>query len=309
MYIAGTRARSNQTTTAAGVQDVNIVGALGVTNSVTNGTFMAITDNTTKAGVIAGTTALKTDLSSVAGTATVTAAAGVQKVGITGNANATLDSTIGAATAPTNALAISGVYQTTVPALTAGQAVAQQCDTTGAIWVNKDSRRQSYRMAVRGFTPIASATSPLFSIQGSASKTVRVTRIHISGASTTGLAAPATISIQKFSALTGGTTGNTPTGSLLDSGNAAQTAVCLQYSAVPTTATAIGGIHAADFFQWQTAALTYNSATDLDFTFGNDGAQQAVLRGTSQFLGVIVSAVGASTPTMNIWVEWIEDNS
>src|SRR5271157_281522 len=71
LYVAGTRARSNQTTTAAGVMDVNIVGSLGATNSVTNGTFIAITDNTTKAGVIAATTALKTDMSSVAGTATV----------------------------------------------------------------------------------------------------------------------------------------------------------------------------------------------------------------------------------------------
>src|SRR6266478_5999045 len=100
------------------------------------------------ATVIAATAALKTDLSSVAGTATstaaagvqlvgiegragtslettagildeniknvgnsavVTAAAGVQKVGISGNAAATLDATIAAATAPTNALAILAV--------------------------------------------------------------------------------------------------------------------------------------------------------------------------------------------------------
>lgn len=39
--------RTNQTTTAAGVVDVNIVGSLGVTNSATNGTFVRLTDNTT----------------------------------------------------------------------------------------------------------------------------------------------------------------------------------------------------------------------------------------------------------------------
>lgn len=70
--IGGTAVRSNQTTTAAGVLDVNIVGSLGVTNSVSNATFMAITDNTTKVGVIVGTTALKTDQSSQAGTAITT---------------------------------------------------------------------------------------------------------------------------------------------------------------------------------------------------------------------------------------------
>jgi hypothetical protein len=122
LYVGTTACRSNQTTTATGVQDVNIVGSLGATNSVTNGTFMQLTDNTTKVGVIAGTTALKTDMSSVAGTATVTAAAGVQKVGLVGNANATLDAAIGGA-ASTNAL-----WNTNAPAT----ASAAACTTGNA---------------------------------------------------------------------------------------------------------------------------------------------------------------------------------
>lgn len=67
-----------------------------------------LTDGTTVPGVIVGTTALKTDLSSVAGTATVTAAAGVQKVGIVGNANAALDAATGAAP-PANAILHAGL--------------------------------------------------------------------------------------------------------------------------------------------------------------------------------------------------------
>src|SRR5271157_1553237 len=136
IYIAGTRARSNQTTTAAGVMDVNIVGSLGATNSVTNGTFIAITDNTTKAGVIAATTALKTDMSSVAGTATVTAAAGIQKVGISGATGATVDAVITAATAPANAIASLSVYQATQPSLTTGQSVALQNDSAGNLQIS-----------------------------------------------------------------------------------------------------------------------------------------------------------------------------
>src|SRR5271166_1965183 len=310
LYVAGTRARSNQTTTATGVVDVNIVGSLGATNSVTNGTFMAITDNTTKAGVIVATTALKTDISSVAGTATVVAAAGIQKVGIVGNANATLDSTIGAATAPTNALATSGVYQTTIPALTAGQAVAIQLDTTGATLVNMESRRATYRMATRAFTPVSSATAPCFSIQGSATKTVRVLRIVVTQSCLTGTATPfaANLSLQKFSALTGGTTGNTPTGTLMDGNNAAQTAVCLQYSAVPTTATTIGGIAATELVQTITSSATVNGTIRNEFDFGDKNGQGLVLRGAAQYLGIIISAVG-TTPLMSVWVEWVEDNS
>lgn len=60
---------------------------------------------TVQVGAISATNALKTDVSSIAGTATVTAANGVQRVGIAGNANATLDAALGAV-APANAVLI-----------------------------------------------------------------------------------------------------------------------------------------------------------------------------------------------------------
>ena len=47
LFMGTTLARTNQTTTATGVVDVNIVGSLGVTNSATNGSFFRLTDNTT----------------------------------------------------------------------------------------------------------------------------------------------------------------------------------------------------------------------------------------------------------------------
>jgi hypothetical protein len=72
--------------------------------------------------------ALNTDVQAVGGTAVVTAASGVQMVGIEGHGAATLDSTVGSGTAPTNALAVSGIYSTTEPAPTATQATAVQQD-------------------------------------------------------------------------------------------------------------------------------------------------------------------------------------
>jgi len=71
---------------------------------------------------------LRTDMSSVAGTTTVTAAAGVQKVGIVGNTGASVDSTVGSGAAPTNAIAVSGIYNVTEPAPTNTQATALQQD-------------------------------------------------------------------------------------------------------------------------------------------------------------------------------------
>ena len=157
IYVAGTRARSNQTTTAAGAIDVNIVGSLGVTNSVTNGTFTEITDGTTKAGVIAATTALKTDLSSVAGTATVTAAAGVQKVGISGATAATMDSVTTAATTPANGLAVTVANVTAAPSLATGQSVALQGAFDGSVFV-KPHRRSSVKPVAGSIASTTAAT-------------------------------------------------------------------------------------------------------------------------------------------------------
>lgn len=60
-----------------------------------------------------------------------TAASGVQKVGIVGNAGATVDSTVAAGTAPTNAIVMGTVYNTSAPAPTNGQAMAIQADQAG----------------------------------------------------------------------------------------------------------------------------------------------------------------------------------
>jgi hypothetical protein len=80
------------------------IGGVGVPRvTVSNDTQLRVWDGTTQAGVIAATTALKTDLSSVAGTATVTGAVGVQAVSIRGVANAAFDAANNAA-APANVL-------------------------------------------------------------------------------------------------------------------------------------------------------------------------------------------------------------
>lgn len=50
---------------------------------------------------------------------------------VVGNGGATVDSTVGPAPAPANALAVSGLYNNTPPAPTTGQALAQQLDQAG----------------------------------------------------------------------------------------------------------------------------------------------------------------------------------
>src|SRR5271157_75080 len=152
--------------------------------SATNPTFASITDGTNKAAVLATILALKTDQSSLAGTAlgtptnfgttpgavisasvnaslfvgttvAVAASAGVQKVGISGAAGATMDAVITAATAPANALAILSVNNTTAPSLTTGQSVALQSDYQGSIFIKPYRRGQTVSKATTCTTTAA----------------------------------------------------------------------------------------------------------------------------------------------------------
>lgn len=201
----------------------------------------------------------------------------------------------------------SGVFNANPPTPAPGATVPAQSDSTGSLFVDTEGRRATYRMSVRRFVPIASATSPLFSIQGSATKVVRIRHIRITSDCTAGNATSNAISLQKFSALTGGVTGNTPTGALNDSLNAAQTAICLQYSTVPSTATVIGGISASEDMMWVTGSATALSIYPaIDWYFGDLNQESLVLRGVAEYYGIVVAAVGG-TPLMSIWVEWTED--
>jgi hypothetical protein len=135
---------------------VSGTGAPRVT--VSNDSQVRIWDGTTQAAVVAGTTALKGDLSSVASQACATAAAGIQKVGIVGSAAAVFDAVITAATAPANALATLSVCQTTAPSLTAGQSVAVQSDYQGSVFVKPYRRGQTKGQATTITNSSAAAT-------------------------------------------------------------------------------------------------------------------------------------------------------
>jgi hypothetical protein len=224
-------------------------------------------------------------------------------VAIIGNTGATLDSAATAATAPTNAVLTSAVFRSTAPALTTGQAVAAQCDTTGSLYQNSEGRKATYRVGVVGFTPIASTTAPTVSITGSATKTVRITRMRISASASTG--GVADISVRRFTALSGGTPNSQAANiAKMDSTNPAATAVVNQWSAAATTATS-AGIVTAQRYEIVTAAVSVQPGF-IEWTFGDTNGQTLVLRGTSEFAGILFSAVG-TTPVADFWIEWTEE--
>src|SRR6185369_7271634 len=71
------------------------------------------------------------NLTQVASSAVATAATGVQKVGVVGNAGATTDATLASGTAPTNGFGQLAQYNTSQPAPTNTQTVSAQSDQTG----------------------------------------------------------------------------------------------------------------------------------------------------------------------------------
>jgi hypothetical protein len=193
-----------------------------------------------------------------------------------------------------------GVYSATVPAATNGQQVVDQIDSTGGRYVNTEGRRATYSIENDTFT--ISASGVLLEIQGSASKTVRVTRISIAGVMTTPVEAEVLL-IRRTTACSGGTPA-TITAAKHDSNNAAATAVVRAFSSTPPTAgTAAGSLRAARAF----LSTVSTQSRPVIFDFGTGNSQPIALRGTSEFLTVYVSAASFSGGALDVDAEWTEE--
>jgi len=228
----------------------------------------------------------------------------IGKVDILGNAGAILDGVITAATAPANGLASLVVYNTTQPALTNGQSVATQCDSTGSQYVNMQGRQTTYSAAT-GATATAGA-GVVLQIVGSATKTVRITRIHITGF--LGSAAQTTFKVQRTSAAATSGTSAALTAGKADSGDANATAVITHWTATGgTTGSVVGGPYVSDsaWLPSTTFAAPGSLGHDRMWVFGDSlAAKPLTLRGTADFMTLTSSATIAAS---QVWVEWTEE--
>jgi hypothetical protein len=181
-----------------------------------------------------------------------------------------------------------------------------------AATVSLDSGRQVYRFSA-SFTPQATAAVTVISIQGSATKTVRVKRITVGGVATA--LADTLFILQRTSALgAGGTTVN-PTAAKNDNSSAAATAVVAHYTATLKAAgTGVGGpLSTFRLFQDTTGVPTVASREPV-VVFPERGAaigQSLVLRGTSDFLEIQNANAGnlAAGSVLDYTIELEEDAS
>lgn len=162
--------------------------------------------------------------------------------------------------------------------------------------------KQTYSAAINGLVTAALATD-VFEIKGSASKTIKITKLEISGTTTagSGITIPGTI-IKRSTANTGGTS-TALTAVPHDSLNAAATATLKAYTANPTLGTLVGGLIAKRITFTQSGA----QRPDNIFEFTTRIAQPVVLRGTSESVCVNFGGTTITGPLISIYVEWTEE--
>lgn len=166
-----------------------------------------------------------------------------------------------------------------------------------------DGTKQSYSAAATGIVTVANATD-VFTITGSATKTVRITTISVSGTTTAGSGASIPLAIIKRSTADSSGTPATSTNVPHDSNNAAATAVVKSYTANPTLGTAVGTIRSA---RLEIPAVG-GTEQPVTYDFGTRPAQAVVLRGTSEQLCInFGGSVTITTPVISFDVEWTEE--
>jgi len=172
-----------------------------------------------------------------------------------------------------------------------------------ALVEDADHLTATYSAAALGIVAALTPTD-IFTIYGSATKTIKILRIGVSGTENT--AAIRDIVLIKRSATNTGGTSSAVTKVPLDSNDAAATATVLSYSANPTAlGAAVGNIRVAKL-DIPATNLT-GTADRIEWTFGDRPGKSIVLRSASEGVAVNLNGVTASTNSFNIDVEWTEE--
>lgn len=154
--------------------------------------------------------------------------------------------------------------------------------------------------ASRPLFALAASGTDVFTITGSASKTIRIVRLVLQF--TLGGKQVSFFVIKRSSANSGGTSG-TATAVPHDSLSAAGTATVRSYTANPTLGTEVGTIYAATAPAVLASSTSTAPAAVVDFT--RTFEQPIVLRGVEETLAVNVGAVttGVSLLASVVWTE------
>jgi hypothetical protein len=173
-----------------------------------------------------------------------------------------------------------------------------------------NNQQATYTAGYIGLVPAASATDTVC-IAGSATKTIAVTRIQLSGTAGTLVTLPVTL-VRRTSVDTGGTAGSTtanPANTIAkhDTLSATATAVPISYTAVPTIVdTSPTYLQTANLTLPVTSAGT--SIAPIDWRYGNiaTGEQPLYLRGVAAQLCLNLNTISVSSGVLTGSITWYE---
>lgn len=148
---------------------------------------------------------------------------------------------------------------------------------------------------------------PFFNIIGSATKTVTIKRIAISGATLTAVGY-FTVNVVRLSSASSSGTSTTLVNIQMDTNDPAATAVVKAYTVAPTPGALVGTI-ATNRCLWQaTVAAAAGLTRDYLFEFGDMPETKGIrLRGTSQEMALLFPVVLTTAGTLSVDIEWTEE--
>jgi hypothetical protein len=162
----------------------------------------------------------------------------------------------------------------------------------------------TYAAGTTAMTATTAGTGTFFSICGSATKTVRVQRVRISGHVATA-AVYGDVVLSKSSTATSAGTATTLTQAPYDSTSAAGTATNVKfYTVLGTRGVGVGTVGTGILFLPLTG--TPAATAPLDFTWRDIDSEVPTLRGTAQCLEASFGTTTTNVPTLTVFVSWTE---
>ena len=159
----------------------------------------------------------------------------------------------------------------------------------------------TFSASINGLALAALATD-VFTLTGSATKTIKITKVTVNAIQTTA-AQVAVVLLKRSTANTVGTS-TAQTAVPYDSTSVAPTATVLAYTANPTVGALVGNLFTQRVFV--PSAATASDAQGLAIAYGDVGQQYPILRGIAQVFAVNLAGVTVTGGSANISIEWTE---
>ncbi len=160
----------------------------------------------------------------------------------------------------------------------------------------------TYSASASAFVPPAAAATDIFTLIGSATKTIRIHRIRVTGSTTSGSAIKTTFNLIKRSTLNTAGTRVVGTAGAHDSTNAAATANPGHYTVNPT---ALGTLVAVIRSTHIAVTASGISGGVVEWDFETTG-QPLVLRGATENIAINLNGGSITGPVMSVSIEWSE---